>query len=316
MASIMMLFIMLTFISPIVSLSSSSWIIYWAGMELGFLSVFPILYSFNSLLVTESSIKYFLVQSVASILMFFSGAKIFMMMEAHFFNVIVLLLSLLMKLGMFPFHFWVIPVISNIGYMQIVFLLVFLKVAPLGLLNLVYTEFSLYSLTMIFSVLTVIMGASLGNNCTNIRSLLASSSIVHSGWFFLGSMAGAMWFYFIVYSSILVISLIFINTNMYLLSSLMILSLSGMPPFMLFLTKYYILMLLVKLGYSLFILVIPLASAAFSLNFYLKLGYSFYLNNQNKQVNLVFLYTFFGLNAMTGLLLFTLFFYGRVQAMN
>nr|UXC95397.1 NADH dehydrogenase subunit 2 [Megaustenia imperator imperator] len=308
MSLIMLFFTFMIILSPIICLSSSSWLIYWSGMELGFISMFPIMFNHNSLMITESAMKYFLVQSVASILMFFFGSFYFMLFMVNFSSLSLFMATLLIKLGMFPFHFWVLPVISGIWYEQMMFLLIPLKIPTLGLINYIFCQHDMQFFMLFTSFMTMIVGSILGINCSNVRSLLAASSITHSGWILVSSLVGNMWSYFSVYSFILLITLLSILNMDSIMSSLMVLSMSGLPPFLLFSVKFLVLMMMIKSNYSFFMILIPILSAVFSLNFYLKMSYSFLLNGK-KVLKPKFLMSMIIMNLMGGVsLLYLLFF--------
>nr|YP_010735494.1 NADH dehydrogenase subunit 2 [Ambigolimax valentianus]WEI33085.1 NADH dehydrogenase subunit 2 [Ambigolimax valentianus] len=304
MSLIMIFMVILVMLSPIVCLSTSSWLIYWVGMELGLMSLFPIMFNANSLLVSEASMKYFLVQAMASILMFFGGCFIFMLMYKNSYSFMLMSLSVVIKLGMFPFHYWVIPVIGGIWYPPMILILIPVKIPSFVLISYISAG-KLQMMLFMFSIMSMLVGALLGNNCSNIRMMMGASSISHSGWVVMSSLIGEMWFYYTVYSIILFFTLLLIWFKSNLLSSLMILSLSGLPPFLLFSAKFYIMMMMIQNNYLLFTLLIPVLSALISLNFYLKSGYSFYFNSKKTTKSYYFL-SVVTLNLVGSFLLFYL----------
>lgn len=86
----------------------------WAGVELRFLGLIPLIFSNNKYisLTKESRIKYFCIQAVGRALLFYGGLTSFSLMG----NVVVIifLVSLFIKLGVFPIHFWVPRVVSGL----------------------------------------------------------------------------------------------------------------------------------------------------------------------------------------------------------
>nr|YP_010735481.1 NADH dehydrogenase subunit 2 [Deroceras laeve]WEI33072.1 NADH dehydrogenase subunit 2 [Deroceras laeve] len=275
-----MLFSVMIIFSAILSLSSTSWLLFWVGMEMGLLSLLPIVYSHGSLLVSESSMKYFLVQSLASILMFFGGALIFMLLINSWLSQSLMFISLAIKIGLFPMHFWVIPVLSGLWYPQIGVILIPLKVAPLALINYIELNSLLMNILYFMVVMSMLSGGFIGNNSSNVRGMVGASSIAHTGWLMISMYVGKLWFYYLIYSFVLILVLgsIWINNNLF--GGISVLSLSGLPPFIMFSVKYLVVWMLVMEGFSILSLLVVVLSASISLMFYLKFSYSFMLNKK------------------------------------
>nr|YP_009408809.1 NADH dehydrogenase subunit 2 [Deroceras reticulatum]ASL05744.1 NADH dehydrogenase subunit 2 [Deroceras reticulatum] len=289
------------FLSPIISISATNWLFFWVGMEMGVLSLLPIIYNHGTLLVSESSMKYFLVQSVASILMFFGGVMIFMLLTFGWLSESFMFISLLLKMGLFPLHFWVIPVLSGLWYPQIGLILIPLKVPPLALINYISFNDMIMIIFYLAAVFSMWGGGLLGNNLSNIRGMISASSIAHTGWLIISIYVGKMWCYYLVYSFVLILTLSFIWINNYLMSGLLVLSLSGLPPFIMFSMKYLVVWGLVMDGFSVLSLLVVVLSAVVSLNFYLKSSYSFMLNKKKGGLNVGVM--FMTMNLIGGLIL-------------
>nr|YP_009408675.1 NADH dehydrogenase subunit 2 [Elysia timida]ANP26542.1 NADH dehydrogenase subunit 2 [Elysia timida] len=283
MSSANLLFFSLLLVGPFISVSSSNWIICWSGVELSFLGLIPLLFMNNKYvsLTKESSMKYFCIQALGSGLLFYSGLMVFSDLSSEF-NLLLFVLSIFLKLGVFPMHFWVPSVCAGLDYMSLYFVLTFQKIAPFAFLNLIISELNeeMIMVTMVLGGLTSLVGAIMGNNQTDIRSMLGCSSIVHSGWLVLGCLTGYFWGYFFIYCASLMIVFLFINKPESLSEvGVGILSLSGLPPFFMFLGKWGVLKTSLELYFPFWSISLFMVGAIISLVFYLKFSYSFLLNS-------------------------------------
>jgi len=151
-------------------------------MELSLISLLPIITIQKGLVRSERSIKYFLVQACASAIILFSGINLFFLNKVDYFPLILLRFGLVIKLGIFPLHFWVIPVIKGRKFKHLLFLLGPMKVVPLILLvSIVNIEIKYYYFRVVIRLFSIIAGSLLGNRISNIRAILGASSINHSG---------------------------------------------------------------------------------------------------------------------------------------
>nr|QNV11800.1 NADH dehydrogenase subunit 2 [Planorbis planorbis] len=292
MNSSLLLFIFMVLISPIISLSSVDWVISWLGMEVGMFGLIPLLLFKSS--SKESAMKYFLIQSLSSALLLISGIFLFELLSSIEFYNLLFLLSMSIKLGFFPGHFWVISIIENLSMMSNMMVLGPLKVAPFGFLSLVTENNN--NLLLLMGLMSAIMGALLGFNQTNIRAVLGASSISHSGWIIMSLCFGFMWYYLVSYILILMLTFISMKNFEFFTSLVCIISLSGLPPFLMFILKMKVLyFLLLSLEYL--ILFTLIVSSVISLYYYLKFFYSIYLVNYKLSSSLLFI-TFSLLNLL------------------
>nr|YP_009113923.1 NADH dehydrogenase subunit 2 [Vertigo pusilla]AGC52888.1 NADH dehydrogenase subunit 2 [Vertigo pusilla] len=275
------MFLSLVFLGPVVSLSSSSWFLVWGGMELSLIGLLPLMSNDKSNIMTESAFKYFLVQALASLIVLISGINIFMFNSNSMMILGFFLIGLTLKLGIFPLHFWVIPVLKTSGYNLMMLLLGPMKIVPLSLLMKFFQVFNISNFSVLwFAVFSALIGAIIGNNVSSIRAVLGASSISHSGWFMVGAWSGGMWSYFFIYLISLFLMLWYLEESFSKVTALLILALSGLPPFLLFFGKVNILLSFLTVNASLLFLVILIISAVLSLNFYLKFSYIFYLKEK------------------------------------
>nr|YP_004935052.1 NADH dehydrogenase subunit 2 [Siphonaria gigas]AEQ93905.1 NADH dehydrogenase subunit 2 [Siphonaria gigas] len=288
MGSVSFLFFVLMSVGVLVSVSSSSWIICWAGIELSFLGMIPLLLFGGYIsLNKESSLKYFCVQALGSALLFLSGLMVYSGgMLGGYWSIFfggILVLSLCIKLGMFPGHFWVPSVLAGLEWVSCFVVLSVQKVPVLALLmNFLGDCVIFQSLVLFLGGVSALVGGLLGNNQTSIRAVVGASSIAHTGWVSIGAVSGAVWGYFGIYCGVLGLTFLYLWQSSSFFSSLMLLSLSGLPPFLMFIGKWAVVQGALSSYVSVWFLILPLLGALISLSFYLKFAYSFYLDSSSE----------------------------------
>jgi NADH-ubiquinone oxidoreductase chain 2 len=112
-------------------ISSPSLFISWIGLELNTLAFLPLLLSKKSKLAREASIKYFLTQTLASVLILVGGLWF---LASGGLATLTLLLGLRIKLGAAPFHRWVLSIAEARGWIPLFALLTIQKINPLLIL--------------------------------------------------------------------------------------------------------------------------------------------------------------------------------------
>nr|YP_002726388.1 NADH dehydrogenase subunit 2 [Siphonaria pectinata]ACE62833.1 NADH dehydrogenase subunit 2 [Siphonaria pectinata] len=282
MASANVLFICLLFLGPLVSISASNWVICWVGIELSFLGLIPLLFLSNSYmsLNKESSLKYFCVQALGSAFLFISGMVMYMGLSDSKIFESMFLLSLCIKLGVFPGHFWVPSVLAGLEWVPSYLLLSIQKVAPLALMaNFLGSHTFFQSSALVLGGLSALVGGLIGNNQTSVRAMIGASSVAHTGWVIIGAICGCLWIYFGIYCVVLGLSMFCLWEGNAMASSMSLLSLSGLPPFIMFIGKWSIIKAALWDSVSMSFLVLPLLGTVISLVFYLKFTYSFYLDS-------------------------------------
>nr|WRW10876.1 NADH dehydrogenase subunit 2 [Melampus sincaporensis] len=306
-----LLFTSMLVFGPVLSLSSSSWVFCWAGMEIGLLGLIPLLLSGKMASNKEAALKYFCLQALASVFLFISGMYLFSSLHVGNISTMTMLLALSLKLGLFPGHFWVPSVSLGVDWISCFLVLGPLKLPPFGFLAAI-SSLSLMASSMILILggLSALMGALIGLNQSKVRGMLGASSIAHTGWASIGAVSGAMWFYIVVYLGVLFVTLGLLWMNQTGMSGMFILSMSGLPPFIMFPAKLSVLSGLVAANTQSFIfLMLPLLGAIISLVFYLKFFYSFTLSESRPGMSSSLLGVG-GFNLL-GAILILLFFGGR-----
>nr|YP_010999242.1 NADH dehydrogenase subunit 2 [Rheocricotopus emeiensis]WPM93088.1 NADH dehydrogenase subunit 2 [Rheocricotopus emeiensis] len=280
-------------IGSLISISASSWFSVWMGLEINLLSFIPLIMMSKNLFSSESSLKYFLIQAIASAILLFSIIMFFMFLNLKYENNFIyssLLISstMMLKCGAAPFHFWLPSVMEGLTWSNNFLLMTWQKVAPLMIISYMMN----FNLLIISIFLAMIFGSMGGLNQTSLRKLMAFSSINHLGWMMAGMLYNqTLWLmYFFIYL-FLNLSIVFMfnnfkifninqtfkmfNSNKFLKIMMFIplLSLGGLPPFFGFFPKWLIIEMLVKnnmylmLNFMLFLTLI-------TLYFYLRISYS------------------------------------------
>nr|QAX91181.1 NADH dehydrogenase subunit 2 [Parrhinotermes sp. B MW-2019] len=245
----------------LVSVSSNSWFSAWMGLEVNLMSFIPLMSNIKNMYNTEASLKYFIVQVLASatlMLMVTMKATVeglFTHTETYGTTMLICT-PLLMKTGAAPLHWWFPGVMEGLSWENCTLLMTIQKAAPLMLMS--YSiENNLFMMMIISS--SVIIGAIGGLNQTSMRKILTYSSINHTGWLMMAMISSeSTWvMYFTVYSllvttvvaTIKLSSASFINqttlTNkesmiMKFMMFTSLLSLGGLPPFLGFMPKWLV----------------------------------------------------------------------------
>nr|YP_010409727.1 NADH dehydrogenase subunit 2 [Leontocebus nigricollis]URH14469.1 NADH dehydrogenase subunit 2 [Leontocebus nigricollis] len=171
-----------------ITMMSSHWFLIWAGLELNMLAIIPMLAKKTKPRSTEASTKYFLVQATASLILLM--AIILNNLTSGQWSInsppnqilsTMMLIALTMKLGMTPFHFWLPEVTQGIPLIPAMIMLTWQKLAPLSIMLQIFPSMNM-SMILMMSTLSIMMGSWGGLNQTQLRKILAYSSITHMGW--------------------------------------------------------------------------------------------------------------------------------------
>jgi len=174
-------------LGTLITLSSASWLGVWLGFEVNILGFLPLLLSFSSRRI-EGAVKYLLIQAsgsglllVRSLISWFSTGTSFLNINRTT-SIIVLILRLLLKIGVFPFYFWVPSVMNRTRWINCLLLMTWQKIAPLALLSHLRLRSVEFSVLVTIAVISILVGGILGINQVQLRRLIAYSSIAHGGW--------------------------------------------------------------------------------------------------------------------------------------
>nr|YP_009487979.1 NADH dehydrogenase subunit 2 [Culex declarator]AWB99642.1 NADH dehydrogenase subunit 2 [Culex declarator] len=295
------IFLIMLIFGSLITISANSWLGAWMGLEINLLSFIPLMNEGKkNLMTSESSLKYFLTQAFASSILLF--AIILMMMSFNLnwinnnFYELLILSTLLLKNGAAPFHFWFPGVMEGLSWINGLILMTWQKIAPLMLISYNIN----YNFFLIAIILSMIIGALGGLNQTSLRKLMAFSSINHLGWMLMAMMNNELlWLIYFIFYLFLSMSIVLLFNNLKLFHfnqifnfSMMnpvikfflflnLLSLGGLPPFLGFLPKWLVIQNLVE-THQLFLLFISVCLTLITLYYYLRMSYSIYMLNFNK----------------------------------
>nr|ADE61177.1 NADH dehydrogenase subunit 2 [Acrocephalus arundinaceus] len=292
-----LVFITSLFLGTMITTSSNHWITAWAGLEINTLANLPLISKSHHPRAIEAATKYFLAQATASALVLFSSmtnawytGQWDITQLTHPTSCLILTSAIAMKLGLVPFHFWFPEVLQGSSLTTGLLLSTAMKFPPITLLFMTAPSLNPTVLTGM-AILSAALGGWMGLNQTQIRKILAFSSISHLGWmaiilsycpkltllnFYLYTLMTAA--VFLTLNSMKVSKLSTLMTSWTKTPSLntmlllTLLSLAGLPPMTGFLPKWLIIQELTKQGMAPAAVVISLLSLL-SLFFYLRLAY-------------------------------------------
>nr|AQM39850.1 NADH dehydrogenase subunit 2 [Tegra novaehollandiae viridinotata] len=286
---------MLTMMSgTMISISSNSWLGAWMGLEINLLSFIPLIINSKNPLSTEAALKYFLIQSFASSVLLFSFVLMQLSNKMILFSyqeilIILLVSSLMLKMGAAPFHFWFPGTMEGLSWINCFILMTWQKIAPLVLTSYVI-KLNMFLFIIIISC--IITGSLGGLNQTSLRKFMAYSSINHLGWMISGmTISEKLWvMYFIIYSMLNLSIILMLNLHQisYLSQTYFImnnqpvkkfyfftlmLSLGGLPPFLGFLPKWMLIQALITLN-QLLLTTLMVITTLVTLFYYIRLTFS------------------------------------------
>nr|QUB07218.1 NADH dehydrogenase subunit 2 [Glottidia pyramidata] len=277
------------------SAQSTSLLMGWVGMEISVISFFPlIIKQLKPHSSTLGGVHYFLIQAFGSSL-FIVGLSL---EGVTFFNFagIIMLLSLMIKVGLTPCAGWVPRALQGLSWGGVFLASTLQKVGPVMFMSKI-PQFDNPSMQyIIFSVCvsSMLQGALMGLNTMKIREFFGWSSVIQSGWMVMLSQLNQeyLFIYIIIYSaisfgvcSVLRSAAVYsfkdltkspnLNNTIRAAISLGFLSLAGLPPLSGFSIKWAALQALVSSGwYNLALLI--LVASAFTLMMYVKLCIAVY----------------------------------------
>nr|AJG04113.1 NADH dehydrogenase subunit 2 [Grallaria hypoleuca] len=280
-----------------ITISSNHWVMAWTGLEINTLAILPLISKSHHPRAIEAATKYFLIQATASTLLLFSSmtnawftGQWDITQLTHPTSCLLLTTAISMKLGLAPFHFWFPEVLQGSPLTTGLLLATAMKLPPITLLLLTSHSLNPTLLTLL-AITSAALGGWTGLNQTQIRKILAYSSISHLGWMTITLIYNPkltlLTFYLYCLMTITIFSTL--NTTKTLkLSTMMtawtkipsltatlmlaLLSLAGLPPLTGFLPKWLIIQELTKQEMTPTATIIALLSLL-GLFFYLRLAY-------------------------------------------
>nr|WNH22779.1 NADH dehydrogenase subunit 2 [Yarrella blackfordi] len=285
-------------LGTVLTFSSSHWLLAWMGLEVNTLAILPLMAQKHHPRAVEAAIKYFLIQATAAAMILFASlTNAWLMGEwaipqlSHPIPATITMLALALKIGLAPTHFWLPEVLQGLDLTTGLILSTWQKLAPFTLIVQVAPSVD-SRLLITLGLMSTFIGGWGGLNQTQLRKILAYSSIAHLGWMilivqFAPSIALLSLFLYIAMTSMAFLALMTYNcTNLNDLATSwakspalatmltpVLLSLGGLPPLSGFMPKWLVINEMVKQGLQLPATVAAL-SALLSLYYYLRVCYA------------------------------------------
>nr|ANJ04228.1 NADH dehydrogenase subunit 2 [Etheostoma nigrum] len=280
-----------------ITFASSHWLLAWMGLEMNTLAIIPLMAQHHHPRAVEATTKYFLTQATAAAMLLFASTtnawltgQWGIQQMTHPLPVTLITLALALKIGLAPVHSWLPEVLQGLDLTTGLILSTWQKLAPFALLLQIQPANS--AVLIAFGLASTLVGGWGGLNQTQLRKILAYSSIAHLGWMIIVlqfspslTLLTLLTYFVMTLSTFLVFKLNKATTINMLATSwakapaltalapLILLSLGGLPPLTGFMPKWLILQELTKQDLA------PTAtlaavSALLSLYFYLRLSYA------------------------------------------
>ena len=331
---------LMSILGMMVMVSGHSLLTLYMGLEIMSLSLYALIASARDRSVAiEAALKYFVLGAIASGLLLYGMSMIYgitgsldIAQISNFarastlasqqtlilnFGLVFLVIGVAFKLGAVPFHMWVPDVYQGSPTSVTMFLSTVPKIAAIALLirllidGLGDLQHYWSDLLMIIAVLSIALGSLVALMQSNIKRMLAYSTISHIGFVLLGFVTGvvegygAAVFYILVYILMSLAafgSIIVLNKNGFeadqisdyqglskhspwfaLIILVVMLSMAGVPPFIGFYSKLFILQQVIAEGYVI-LAVIAVVFAVISAYYYLKIIKAMYFDDADKEI--------------------------------
>nr|AND96250.1 NADH deshydrogenase subunit 2 [Onthophagus gracilipes] len=314
-----MIFLFTLIFGTMISISSYSWMGMWLGLEINLLAIIPLMSDTKNSMASEAAMKYFITQTLASMILLMS----LIIMSMNFTFIInssfylAYMSALFIKMGAAPFHFWFPEIIQGLSWTNSFIMLTWQKIAPMTLIS--YSNFNNINFIMFIVIMSSMISGIMGMNQTNIKKILAYSSINHISWMLTSMLFfEKIWMYYFIIYSIISLNIIIIlkKLNIFYMNQLFsslnnnplikfffmlnFMSLGGLPPFLGFLPKWLTIQILIKMNLfylSLIIIIMTLVTLFFYMRI-ITLGMIMKTDNNNlknsymKQFNNIYLFNF------------------------
>ncbi|MDC0482781.1 NADH-quinone oxidoreductase subunit NuoN [Candidatus Thioglobus sp.] len=331
---------MMSILGMMVMVSGHSLLTLYLGLEIMSLSLYALIATARDRAsAIEAALKYFVLGAIASGLLLYGMSMIYgisgsldISQISSFasastlgsqqtlilnFGLVFLVIGIAFKLGAVPFHMWVPDVYQGSPTSVTMFLSTVPKIAAIALLirllidGLGELQHYWADLFMILAVLSIAIGSLVALTQTNIKRMLAYSTISHIGFVLLGFVTGvvdgygAAVFYVLAYILMSLAafgSIIVLNRKGFeadqisdfqglskhspwfaLIMLVVMLSMAGVPPFIGFYSKLFILQQVVAEGYVI-LAITAVIFAVISAYYYLQIIKTMYFDDEDKEI--------------------------------
>nr|YP_009775546.1 NADH dehydrogenase subunit 2 [Acrossocheilus longipinnis]QJA15772.1 NADH dehydrogenase subunit 2 [Acrossocheilus longipinnis] len=278
--------------------ASSHWLLAWMGLEINTLAIAPLMAQHHHPRAVEATTKYFLTQATAAaMILFASTTNAWMTGEWDINNLsnplanTMFMAALALKIGLAPVHFWMPEVLQGLDLLTGLILSTWQKLAPFALIIQTAQNIDPLLLTLL-GITSTLIGGWGGLNQTQLRKILAYSSIAHMGWMIIVIQYAPQLTMLALGTYIIMTSATFLTLKMSMTTkintlattwsknpmlasttALVLLSLGGLPPLTGFMPKLMILLELTKQDLPIMATTMAL-SVVISLYFYLWVCYA------------------------------------------
>lgn len=269
----------------------------YVGLELHTL---PLYFIYNKLYKKENNtLHFFFIQSLASLFLmvgwilqgYKTGSDSFLLHhQGHMF----FLLGVMIKSGLFPFHFWVVKILKDSHWIFLAIIGTLSKIVALKILSFMSLEGWIYGLAVASILATILWGIVGTLTETSVDKILIFSGFIHTGWIMGGYLFSSQisGYYLSVYcpAFLSIILLSYYNFSSYykklsaILGAGLWFGMVGLPPFGGFLAKIHVCLAWLKHSHALF-LSIALLSSVVGVFYALRViqQSDFYLNTASKE---------------------------------
>nr|YP_009736071.1 NADH dehydrogenase subunit 2 [Pseudogastromyzon changtingensis changtingensis]QBM10354.1 NADH dehydrogenase subunit 2 [Pseudogastromyzon changtingensis changtingensis] len=278
--------------------ASSHWLLAWMGLEVNTLAILPLMAQQHHPRAVEATTKYFLTQATAAAMILFAATtNAWATGEWDINNLThplassLTIMALALKVGLAPMHFWMPEVLQGLDLTTGLILSTWQKLAPFALIVQMAPNTNPALLTAL-GLLSTLVGGWGGLNQTQLRKIMAYSSIAHMGWMLITLQYAPQLTLIALGMYIFMTSTAFLSLKMASATkistlttawskspilapttALALLSLGGLPPLTGFMPKWLILQELTKQDLPTTATIMAMA-ALLSLYFYLRLCYA------------------------------------------
>nr|UEP15868.1 NADH dehydrogenase subunit 2 [Thrips setosus] len=253
------LFLVSLISSIFICLSSSSFLSMWMSMEINLFSMIPLMSEDQKTYSEKSTMIYFLIQSVSSSIVIICVS--FNSKDFKSLTMMMIFLAIFVKLGMFPFHIWMICTIEGMSWNLAFFMMTLQKIIPISILMLFIHQETI----IMFCLLNSFIVAFSGITMFSMRKIMGFSSINHLSLMLMAMVLSKKTFkmYFFIYSFMTYTSTKIMkktNTNFLfqtltifksnklnnLVFLILFLSMAGIPPLLGFMPKLMTILIMMK----------------------------------------------------------------------